>query len=327
MAGEHSTLANELNKLKKTELIDLITLHKLPTNFITSEILVSFKTKLQIAVQQATETEINVESDEADLCCKKKCVHLKINAETLEVKVNGLNKLVTHLEGRLLDQQDIITLLKECSSIRNQSKDETSNTKTIAKPSIKKFNNVVSNDKQKNLTDNKTVTNGYECALKGTSSNQTKKEEQKTRDKITAEQVSTAINYAQKTTTNYSQSTTQRNYAKNSKPIIGKSNINIVKSIPKQGYLHVYRLHPETTVDLLMSFLKKSAPSIKFGCEQLEKKDNSTASFKVCFPIVDCAKVYDPDIWPDGAAVRRFTFRPTSGRNFQLAASEEIRNP
>ena len=58
-----------------------------------------------------TETVFNIKSDEADFSCKQKCVELKIIAETLEV--NGLNKRVAHLEGRLLDQQDIITLLKE----------------------------------------------------------------------------------------------------------------------------------------------------------------------------------------------------------------------
>ena len=41
----------------------------------------------------------------------------------------------------------------------------------------------------------------------------------------------------------------------------------------------------------------------------------------------DCANVYDPDIWPDGAAVRRFTLCPFRDRNFQLAASEENKYP
>lgn len=323
MAADSSALANELNKLKKSELIDLITLQKIPSNFMTSAVLLSFKTKLQVAVQNVVEIDNNVNLDVTDFCCKQSCIQLKISNETQKVKLEALNKLVSHLEGRLLDQQNIIALLKECKLVRDQLKDESSNTnKVLTTTPSSKGNNIVLNEKQKTYTVNKTTGNTFANTLKASSSIQTEKEEQKISEKITAEQVSSAIEHAQKTITNNSRSTTHRYHNNKNKPVIGKSNINIVKSVPKQGYLHVYRLHPDTTSDLLISFLKKSASSINFVCEKLDKRDNSTSSFKVCFPIADCDKVYDPSIWPDGAAVRRFKFPQNADRNFHSTASD-----
>ena len=101
-----------------------------------------------------------------------------------------------------------------------------------------------------------------------------------------------------------------RKQNKNSKAIIGsnKTAENAVKAVPKLGYLHVFIMSPKTTMDMLTAYLEKTAPSIAFSCKKLDKKDNSTASFMVSFPITEVSKVYDPAIWPDGSAVRRFVF-------------------
>lgn len=68
------------------------------------------------------------------------------------------------------------------------------------------------------------------------------------------------------------------------------------------------------TTSELSSILNKTAPSIKFECEEWNRTDNS-CSFKVAFPIENVDKVYDPNIWPCGAAVRRFKF--PKQKNFQ----------
>ncbi|KAJ8961340.1 hypothetical protein NQ317_005944 [Molorchus minor] len=102
--------------------------------------------------------------------------------------------------------------------------------------------------------------------------------------------------------------------------VIGKKKSNDIKTIPRIGYLHVFRLAPEETIESLSTFLENSAPLIKFDvCEKLTRKDNLSASFKVSFPLSSVKEVYNPDIWPDESAVQRFKFL----KNFPQAASQE----
>ena len=67
------------------------------------------------------------------------------------------------------------------------------------------------------------------------------------------------------------------------KPIVGSSvscNIRVIKSAPKKAYLHVYRLHPDTTGDHLEQFLQQKLSY--FQCEKLKSKySEEYSSFKV----------------------------------------------
>ena len=144
--------------------------------------------------------------------------------------------------------------------------------------------------------------------------------------KITAAQVSDGIKKAEQNILINDRHKTgykQRNY---NKPVIGSNNsINInVRTVPKKGYLHVYRCDASTTPSEILGCLKETAPHITFGCEIL-KKSETTTSFKVDFPIQHHREVYAPNIWPEGAAVRRFTF--PRAQNFHQQASTSIPTP
>lgn len=100
-------------------------------------------------------------------------------------------------------------------------------------------------------------------------------------------------------------------------PVIGSNEGDgTVCAVEKLGYLFVYRMNPETTEDGLGEYLKNAAPKIKFQCSLVKKTDMSS-SFRVSFPLSCLREVYEPDIWPKGAAVRRFFFRRDSGGNFR----------
>lgn len=75
----------------------------------------------------------------------------------------------------------------------------------------------------------------------------------------------------------------------------------------KLGYLHVYRLDPDTTANDLEAFLLQSAPDIEFCCKSLNRTDKS-ASFIVTFPIQHVGRVYSSSLWPSGAHVNRYYF-------------------
>lgn len=106
--------------------------------------------------------------------------------------------------------------------------------------------------------------------------------------------------------------------------VIGSNNtVNTVTAVQKKSYLHVYRINPNTTVSDLDDYLKQTAPNFGFRCEILRQSGESV-SFKVSFPMEYVDKVYNPEIWPSGAAVRRFFFprhRRHEAENSQSQAS------
>lgn len=110
------------------------------------------------------------------------------------------------------------------------------------------------------------------------------------------------------------------------RPLIGcNSEVKTVSAVRKNGYLHVYRMDPKTTESSLRDYLKQTAPSVEFKCEMLKKTDVSS-SFKVTFPIECLESVYVSEIWPHGAAVKRFIFprKQNSSENFPTEASQDL---
>ncbi|KAK9685157.1 hypothetical protein QE152_g38264 [Popillia japonica] len=104
------------------------------------------------------------------------------------------------------------------------------------------------------------------------------------------------------------------------KSIMGNNDSTItLKTVPKKAYLHLDRMHPETTPENLLQYLQLAAPEIRFDCEQI-RRDNITTSFKITYPIEKIEEVYNPKLWPKGAIIRRYfvprkNFQETSVKN------------
>lgn len=311
----------ELAKLKKSELVDMILENK-SKNCINNSANSSDLTNRQSVVREKHDEEDFSDSEDTFLnnsrCDRAACVKVNFHQSFLLKENKTLKNLVTHLEKRLNDQEEIIRLLKlnNVSSKVNKtySKHVTPTPSTSGLKNIEELNSNISSPHDKSLSDkSKPGQKSYSSVVKTP---------QISTNMITADQVSAAVNNAQMVTkTRYSSMNHNKGIKTNKiKPVIGtNNNLNQITTIPKLGYLHVYRLGPQTTQDVLMDCLKLTAPNINFSCEKLEKKDNSTTSFKVTFPIKHWREVYAPEIWPDGAAVARFTF--PRGRNFHPPAS------
>lgn len=72
-----------------------------------------------------------------------------------------------------------------------------------------------------------------------------------------------------------------------------------------RSHWHVYRLHPDTTPDEVLNYLKTDFPGV------LVEKLNSSrpslySSFKVTVREEDGSKMLNADLWPNGARIRRF---------------------
>lgn len=299
--AEHdmSVVVSELNKLKKNELIDLITSFKLP-NSATNSHLINYVKNLK-KLDSGNEFFDGVDTltvSKSNQCNNNECLRIKTEVKYIRSELETVSKLTSHLEKRTQEQEDLIFLLKKSSSAFSVEDAPSVNTKIIHKELINAAN---SNDiNASRFCEQKTVDDtGEEKRKLHSEDNAAKSSRFKEHNK----------NNRNSKTNGNSQSGKRVN--KSPKPVIGMYDSNNVKSVLKKGYLHVYRLQSSTTEVDLLNLLKTTAPHINFECELLNKNDK-TCSFKLSFPLNLVKDVYKAEIWPKGAAVKRFFFKKTS---------------
>lgn len=298
MAGEKVTIVSaELQKLRKELLIDLILSGKLTGDIpktVNIAVIQKYLSQRQCQLcNDKVSTEVSDIHDDPATSVDTKGLSNHLATKTESAGVNSqsdaLNKLTFHLEKRVSEQELLISLLQDkinSSNVNNPSPKPKSSALIPNKP--------LDSDMALNPQNNCTL--NYSAA---TSSSTHLNSAYQQKHTITNAQVNKAIKDAKKPTVFY----------------ITGSNASqtTIKSVPKQGYLSVYRLHPETTNENLEAFLKVAAPDIPFRCTLL-KSNMYQSCFKVSFPLELLEKAYNPQIWPDGAAVRKFTF---DYKNFQ----------
>lgn len=237
------------------------------------------------------------------------------------------------MEKRLDAQDEIIYLLKQSSltNIAVPSTSKQTHLSHIQKSVIPKNQPTTSTTEYSNQahlnfhknTDTKSPNKRLEVP-------KDKNQYDKNSNKISLSQVNEAVNNAMSESNmqhnihsklQYNERTKLNSNNNRRRPIIGSNTSSPNLAVSKQGYLHVYRLNPELEPKDLLDFLKLTAPEIKFECKELNKTERSR-SFLVSFPIVHVKEVYNPNIWPNGAAVNRFKF-PVN-RNFSVTASAPL---
>lgn len=107
-------------------------------------------------------------------------------------------------------------------------------------------------------------------------------------------------------TVNYKQKT-----RKNNKPIVGNGSLatnHVLKSTDNFAFLHVYKLHPTTSVQELEDFLKPIVGEIK--CEKLNSRNPEYySSFKLTIDDCHVPEVMSANLWPKGVCINKF-FHP-----------------
>lgn len=85
-----------------------------------------------------------------------------------------------------------------------------------------------------------------------------------------------------------------------------------LRVVPKKAYLHVTRLHPDTTGENVKAFLKSNGFDVE--CEAIRSKfPEFYSSFKVAINLEEREKVMNANLWPKGAYVTRFFLRRKDG--------------
>lgn len=100
---------------------------------------------------------------------------------------------------------------------------------------------------------------------------------------------------------------------KRSRAIVGtqdrmESSSTLLEGVPRMAVLHVYRLSPNTTVDVLKGYLTPTFPEVL--CERIQSRQPERyASFKVSIFERNFKRAMDPQLWPKDCYVQRFFFR------------------
>nr|CAH7765951.1 unnamed protein product [Callosobruchus chinensis] len=295
---ETAVLVKELNKLKKDELIDIIVKKKLPSS-ANNTVLVNFVGRIKDDEIRENK-DIFYDSQDGSGCSR---------CEKLQDKLEAIEKLAAHLEKRTGEQEDLILLLKQGNNLFSSNM----KIKNIQSQMVHQASSSSSLCNEENSIEATT----QETSLQEQSHNPPKtyvsaaKTDRPTKRVDSTYQSNNGNSHQQKQKIN-GDSIRPKN---NNKPIIGCGGTSI-ETLPKLGYLYVYRCGPNVTSDDLQSMLQQNAPEIKFVSELWKKTEQST-SFKVSFPIDHYKEVYNPSLWPTGVAIRRFIFRR---RNFSIGS-------
>lgn len=111
--------------------------------------------------------------------------------------------------------------------------------------------------------------------------------------------------------------TKQRIKKRSGRPIIGVKDVadggvSGLRAAKTSRPFHITKLHPETTSEDLIGFLKPILPEVK-----VEKLDSlhpeAYSSFKIVAYEENQDRILDPSIWPAGCKINRFFFREKRG--------------
>ncbi|KAG5861581.1 hypothetical protein JTB14_004145 [Gonioctena quinquepunctata] len=99
----------------------------------------------------------------------------------------------------------------------------------------------------------------------------------------------------------------KKNKLRNNPAIVGQLDLpcgSRIKYAPKMSFLHVYKMHPETIPEDLISILSPLFPEVR--CEKLNSMyPNLYSSFKVTILECNVEKALNPSIWPKGTWVKK----------------------
>nr|CAI5866912.1 unnamed protein product [Callosobruchus analis] len=307
-AEDVAVITGELNKLKKNEIIDIFVTLKVP-KCITNSRLIDYVSKIRDTCKSSGEKEEFHDTFEtAASMAEQEVIQLRKEQGVLQRELETVGKLTIHLEKRAQEQEDLIVFLKkeilslQCIHFPNSNKEQ------HTPSTIDKHNNIkplqlptdhispASSSYRDKVTKNSQQINRPADPVSQSAKNSTFLG--KANDSSTS---TTYGNYDNK------QTSTKRMNTNRPKPIIGTNENGVSHTVGKRGYLHVYRFKPEMTENELKALLNRSAPQIDFTCNEWHRSITAV-SFKISFPIQHVKEVYDPNIWPAGAAVRRFFF-------------------
>ncbi|KAG5867966.1 hypothetical protein JTB14_012358 [Gonioctena quinquepunctata] len=322
-AGVDVSVSRELDKLRKAELIEIIINNKLSES-VTSDVLCGFfknrsnTTAINNPITDKSEAKLPKHGCDVLGCDKQICLRSYFQLDNMMMEKVHLQEKIGLLKNRTADLECIMSILNQDAqktpTVASKPKEMlTSNQSKISTPSIPAKDSTIGTkyvqDEMLPANKNHETSNTLDWNLvtyKNSSRKKADDHAKNNRHMFELGEVDQATKKAMKAVGNPQQTNYTRRHHR--KPIVGVSKtVSTVKTITKLGYLHVYRLSPDTTPEDQSKALAETAPEIPFTCEQ-HYKNEKTCSMLVKFPIDHVKDVYNPQIWPAGAMVNRYQF-------------------
>lgn len=323
MAVEAAVLVNRLIKINKNDLIDILVYRRLPENLSECENLQYIKTNYceKCRKHEENEEEKVFDANEVKVTCTStECKLRNCEYKFIKKELDSKDKLISHLEGRISDQQDIIKIFKcgnestkNTATFAKISKSTPSNSKTQKQDVISKIDS--------DLSGSSLPKNKLSLRKSATQEPNTREHQQVNQDKsqmynpIQVSEIADSIAKIQKEMLGdkNDEDFNEVKYKKRRPKVnvvVGNNSTTTCSLKPSNAlaFLHVYKLHPETNVEELTSYLSQLFPEVK--CEKLNSQyPNYYSSFKVTIHKDHYAQATDPALWPKGSCVNRFFHR------------------
>lgn len=309
----------ELDRLKKSELIEIIIKRKVPTDTKVSDLVRKYVDEWEPAEFFDSTSEV-VEPENEKLGVS---VCFKYELKCANTELLYLKKLNSELEKTILDKELIINLLSKDLNYVN-STTEKGNVANVTNSDVGQIDNKNSVDERKKIPKVGSKKLSYSAVASAVMQTKTqqlcnkyinlgKPEQQEKialntrKDHSTSQRVSGTDNSDLNShkTNKTGKFITRKN---NPNIIVGTGQDSVsqpIKGVPKCVELHVYRLEPHTKGEQLTEMLKPNFPEVT--CEQLTSKHPEIySSFKVSIHQNNFKDAMDPSIWPHNACIKRF---------------------
>lgn len=267
----NALLSEQLNKLKKHELIFVIINKKLPSSAVMNEEALDMVNTLL-----GSENKIVGDSESGAVECRN-CASAKLQVHYSKLELSLKNTLIHQMEERIGEQKDLITILK--------------NSKDLTK--------IVNSEKNKN-NENKS-----ETVRKEISTLMQNKTELKTATSIGNDSSGAGGRKLQST----SQASAGANKQKTVTTIKGTGAENqLLKSTNRRAWIYVGKVDKNCDEDRLLEFLRAKFVGRSFSVEKISKEEHGSNAFKVGFNFELLEEITTESFWPNGIIIRRFRF-------------------
>lgn len=334
MAGDEiqSQVSSDLNKLTKDKLIFIIINKKVPEGCVIGD---AARNYLEGFFSPTQDAFYGSASGDHILCEKIQCLRSVADLRVARAESSAAKSLLEEKERSVQNLDTIISLLKPQQSEVNKHKHkQTTSSAALGSKQLDSIISPSSGDRARG-GGTRAPLNGAgatkkQCAPISSSSStrrapsapttvSTTRAESSMRQQlgsgsgVVQSNLATDVDEDNDNNGPFTKYVPRRKRAK-SNVIIGSStsqNLSIRQPL-HLAFLHVYKLHPETTVDELKRFLLPIFPEVQV--EKLNSKyPNYYSSFKVTISESKMQAALTPTLWPRGVCVNRF-FHPKAAR-------------
>nr|CAI5819846.1 unnamed protein product [Callosobruchus analis] len=231
--------------------------------------------------------------------------------------IKTYEKLCFHLEKRVNEQEELISLLKDkinniqkVSDVESSSSDSASSAPTTDNHSVGNQNKNKLTYTQTVLT-KRTLLNDRSTLSASTNTNQSRSSDNSSKDDVQVARQRTCSEHQENRVQNSNKTKTR------DRAVFGTAdNLSQLTAVKRKLWLYVGRITPNTGVRGMEQHLKTIFPNTQFAVELLPKwKNSQTEAFKIGLDYTLQEELFRGHNWPSGALVKKYKFFRNESQN------------